>query len=57
VGEEADHQAVTVADPLDAVVGLVGDMGDGVAGAVGQLAALQVGPQVLDGIELRGVGG
>jgi hypothetical protein len=56
VGQEPDHQAVAVADPLDAVVGLVGDLGDGVAGEVGQLGALEVGPQALDRIELRGIG-
>jgi hypothetical protein len=37
---------------LDAVVGLVGDLGDGVAGAVGQLHTLEVGLQVLDRVEL-----
>jgi hypothetical protein len=45
VGEEPDDQAVAVADSLDAVLGLVGDLGDGVAGAVGQLSALEVGSE------------
>jgi hypothetical protein len=49
VGEEADDQAVAVADPLDVVPGLVGDLGDGVASEVGQLgerlrAATRDGP-------------
>jgi hypothetical protein len=57
VGEEADHQGVAVADSLDAVLGLVGDPGDGVAGAVGELAALEVGPQVFDRVELGCIGG
>jgi hypothetical protein len=42
VGQEPDHQAVAVADPLDALLGLVGDLWDSVAGEVGQLAALPV---------------
>jgi hypothetical protein len=40
MGKEPDHQAVAVTRPLDAVVGLVGDLSDGVAGEVGQLSAL-----------------
>jgi hypothetical protein len=52
VGEEADDQAVAVADPLDVVPGLVGDLGDGVAANVGQLHVLEVGPQALDRVEL-----
>jgi hypothetical protein len=38
MGEEAEHQAVAVADPSDATLGLVGDLGHSVAGEVGQLA-------------------
>jgi hypothetical protein len=57
VGEEPDDQAVAVADPLDALVGLVGDLGQSVAGEVGQLGALQVGPQVLGWVELGSLGG
>jgi hypothetical protein len=53
VGREPDDQAVAVADPLDTVLRLVGDLGHGVAGEVGQLDALEVGPQALDRIELR----
>jgi len=45
VGQEPDDQAVATADPLDAVLGVVGDLGDGVAGEVGQLAALEVGSE------------
>jgi hypothetical protein len=52
VGEEADDQRVAITDPLDAVLGLVGDLGDGVGATVGQLATLEVGPQVLDRVEL-----
>jgi hypothetical protein len=52
MGQEPDDQRVAVTDSLDAVQGLVGDLGDGVAGAVGQLAALEVGPQVLGRVEL-----
>jgi hypothetical protein len=50
MGQEPDHQAVAVADALDAVVGLVADLGDGVPGAVGQRSALEVGPQVFNGV-------
>jgi hypothetical protein len=56
-GQESDDQAIAVADALDASLGLVGDLGEGVAGEVGQLAALEVRPQVLDRVELGGVGG
>jgi hypothetical protein len=52
LGEEPDHQAVAGTHPLDAPMGLVGDLGDGVAATVGQLAALEVGPQLLDRVEL-----
>ena len=45
VGQEPDDQAVAVTDPLDAVLGLVGDLGDGVASAVGQLSTLEVGSE------------
>ena len=46
MGEELDHERVAVADALDALLGLVGDLGEGVAGEVGQLDALplEVGP-------------
>jgi hypothetical protein len=39
------HQRVAIADPLDAVAGLVGDLGHGVAGEGGQLRALEVGSE------------
>jgi hypothetical protein len=45
VGEEPDDQAVALADSLDALGGGVGDLGDGVAGAVGQLQVLEVGSE------------
>jgi hypothetical protein len=45
VGEESDGQGLAVTDPLDAVLGLVGDLGDGVAGEVGQLDVLEVGSE------------
>jgi hypothetical protein len=45
MGEEPDDQAVAVADALDAVVGLVGNLGHGIAGEVGQLDALEVGSE------------
>ena len=48
MGQEADDQAVAVADPLDATLGLVGDLGHGVTGEVCQFDALQVRPQVFD---------
>jgi hypothetical protein len=57
VGQEPEDQRVAVADLLDAVVGLVGDLGDGVAGAVGQRSALEIRPEVFDGVELGRVGG
>ena len=57
MGQEAEHQRVAGADPLDAVLGLAGDLGDGVAGVVGQLRTLQVRPEVLDRVELGRVGG
>jgi hypothetical protein len=38
VGEEPDHQGVAGADPLDAVLGLVGDLAVGVAGEVGGMS-------------------
>jgi hypothetical protein len=42
MGQEPDDQAVAVAHSLDAMVGLVGDLGHGVTGEVGQLGALEV---------------
>jgi hypothetical protein len=51
MGQEPDRQAVAVADPLDALVDPVGDLGHSVAGEVGQLATLQVRPQELDRVQ------
>jgi hypothetical protein len=42
MGQEPHDQRFAVADSLDAVFGLVGDLGDGVAAAVGQLATFEV---------------
>ena len=57
MGQDPYDQAVAVADALDALLGLVGDLGDGVAGAAGQRSTLEVGPQVLDRIQLGSIGG
>jgi hypothetical protein len=35
MGQEADDQRIAITDSLDAVVAVVGDLGDGVAGASG----------------------
>ncbi len=43
MGQEPDDERVAVADSLDAVVGLVGDLGHGVTGEVSQRSALEVG--------------
>jgi hypothetical protein len=37
VGQEPDHQAVALADSLDAVLGGVGDLGQGGRGQIRQL--------------------
>jgi hypothetical protein len=50
VGQEPDHQAVAVADALDALFGSVGDLGQGGGGQVGQLEVLEVGPQASTGL-------
>lgn|SRR6266540_7529844 len=57
VGEEPGDQLVAGADALDAVLGRVGDLAQGGAGQVGQLGALEVGPQVLHRVELGRMGG
>jgi hypothetical protein len=44
------------ADPVDAAVGLVENLGQGRAGEVGQLDGLEAGPQVLDRVQLRSMG-
>jgi hypothetical protein len=45
MGQEPDHEVLVLADSLDALGGGVGDLGDGVAGAVGQRSALEVGSE------------
>jgi hypothetical protein len=45
MGQEADDQAVAVTDPLDAVGGGVGDLGQTGRGEVGQLQVLEVGSE------------
>jgi hypothetical protein len=40
VGKESECQALAAADPLDALLGLVGDLGHGVAGEVSILAVV-----------------
>ena len=49
---------VGVADPVDATLGRRDDLLEGVAGQVGQLHALEVGPQRLDRVQVGGgIGG
>jgi hypothetical protein len=48
---------VGVADPLDAALGRLDDLLEGVAGQVGQLHALEAGPQRLDRVEVGCVAG
>jgi hypothetical protein len=57
VAQEREGQIVGVADPVDAVLGCRDDVVEGVAGEVGQFHPLEAGPQRLDRVELRGVGG
>jgi hypothetical protein len=45
VSKEPDHQAVAVADSLDALFGGVGDLGQRGGGEVGQLQVLEVGSE------------
>jgi hypothetical protein len=52
VSQEPDHQAVALADALDALFGGVGDLGQGGRGQVRQLEVFEVGPQALDRVEL-----
>ena len=52
MGKEADDQALAGAHPLDAMLGLVGDLDDVITGEVGQLHRLEVGPQPLDWVEV-----
>ena len=43
VGKEPDHQVLVLADPLDALFGGVGDLGQGGRGPIRQLDILEVG--------------
>jgi hypothetical protein len=52
VGQEPDDQILGLADPLDAVFGGVGDLSQRRGGPIGELNALEVGPQVFDRIQL-----
>jgi hypothetical protein len=56
VGQERPHQLLGITDPPDALLGGVDHLNDGVAGEVGQLHALQVRPQVFDGVQLGRIG-
>jgi hypothetical protein len=57
VGQEPDHQVLVLADPLDALGGGIGHVGQGGTREVGQLEVLKVGPQVFDWVELGRVAG
>src|SRR4029453_6859995 len=57
VGQEPDDQVLVLADPLEALCGGVGHGGQGGTREVGQLEVLEVGPQILDWVELGSVGG
>jgi len=57
VAEEQEGQLRRLTDPLDALVGLVDHLGQGRDGEIGQLHGLEAGPQALNRVELRGVGG
>ena len=46
-----------VTHPLDAAVGLADHLGQGRASEVGELDGLEAGPQALDRVQLRRVGG
>ena len=50
--QERPDQLLVIADPVDALLGCIGDLHDGVAGEVGQLHPLQVGPQPFHRVEL-----
>ena len=55
--EKGEQQRGFPADPGDALLGGCQYLGDRVAGKVGQLHSLQVGPQPLDRVQVVGVGG
>jgi hypothetical protein len=48
---------VGLADPLDATLGRRDDLVEALAGQVGQLHALEAGPQSLDWVEVGGIAG
>src|SRR4051812_49612407 len=54
--EERVEQARRVADAVDASMGGGGDVAQVLAGEVDELDAFEVGPDLLDGVEVRGVG-
>jgi hypothetical protein len=55
VSQKRPDELLIIADPVDALLGGVGDLDDGVAGEVGQLHSLQVRPQVLHRVEFGGI--
>ena len=57
MGQEPDDQVLVLADPLDALGGGIGHVGQGGTREVGQLEVLEVGPQVLDRVQLGRGGG
>ena len=57
MSKEPDHEVLVFADSLDALGGGVGDLGQGSGWQIGQLNVLEVGPQILDRVQLGGVGG
>ena len=56
VGQEPNDQVLALADALDALLGGVGDLGQGSGGPIRQLQVLEIGPQALDRVELRSMG-
>jgi hypothetical protein len=56
MSQEADHEVLVLADPLDALFGGVGDLSQRRGGPIGELNVLEVGPQVFDRVQLRRIG-
>ena len=52
MAQERVGQVVGVPDPLDATLGRGDDVVEALAGQVGQLHALEVGPRPLDRVQL-----